>query len=80
VIGVMTWLVTLLVVALLLTFAAALIGINRLPTGLRPRTPQYDRLGRMVGVSENPDYHANPGEEPLDHADEVILETGDPEL
>ena len=56
------WLVTALIVALLAAFAAYLLGLRALPTGVRPRTNTYDRFGALIGRRENPDYHENPGE------------------
>jgi hypothetical protein len=56
------WLVTALVLALLATFAAYLVGLRALPTDERPRTDTYDRFGALIGRRENPDYHENPGE------------------
>jgi hypothetical protein len=56
------WLVTALVLALLVAFAAYLVGLRALPTGDRPRTNTYNRFGEFVGRGENPDYHENPGE------------------
>lgn len=58
----LSWLITILVAALLLTFAGALLSLRRLPLGRRPTTNIYDRLGRPIGRTENPDYHENPGE------------------
>ncbi|MBX6343250.1 MAG: hypothetical protein IRY97_12380 [Thermomicrobiaceae bacterium] len=57
------WLVTALVVALLVAFVLALLSLREIPLGERPRTPLYDRLGRQIAVTENPDYHENPGED-----------------
>lgn len=62
-----SWLVTVLVLALLAAFAAYLFGLRALPTNERPRTNTYDRFGAFVGRRENPDYHENPGE--LDETD-----------
>ncbi len=58
-----SWLITAIVVATLLAFVGYLLGLRALPLEERPRTPIYDRLGKQIGVSENPDYHVNPGEE-----------------
>ena len=46
-----------------------LIGLRRLPMGARPRTPSYNRLGEFIGLTENPDYHENPGEDPAKDPD-----------
>lgn len=62
------WLITALVLALLVAFAAYLVGLRALPTGERPRTNTYDRFGAFVGREENPDYHENPGELAEDQA------------
>ena len=59
---VLSWGITVLVVVILITFAVALVGINRLPLGERPKTPVFDRFGCEEGVAANPDYHENPGE------------------
>ncbi len=55
------WAISALVGATLLTFVVYLRGLLALPTGHRPRTPMYDRLGREVNETENPDFHVNPG-------------------
>jgi hypothetical protein len=65
-----SWIATVLVVALLITFAAALRSLRLLPTDGRPRTPTYDRFGAQLGLAENPDYHESPGEE---HTDAIGL-------
>jgi hypothetical protein len=57
-----SWLATALVLALLASFVAYLIGLRALPTDERPRTNTYDRFGALLGRQENPDYHENPGE------------------
>ena len=58
---IVSWLITGVVVAVLAAFVVYLLGIRHLPLGQRPRTAVYDRLGRMIGVAENPDYHVSPG-------------------
>jgi hypothetical protein len=55
------WAVTAIVVAVLATFVAATYSLHRLPTNRRPHTPKFDRLGRQIGLAENPDYRENPG-------------------
>lgn len=60
---VLSWAITALVVVLLLSFLAALLSLRRVPVGERPRTRTYDRLGRVIDVVENPDFHEQPGEE-----------------
>jgi hypothetical protein len=67
--AIIAWLITALVLALLVAFVAALISLRRLPVGRRPLTRTYDRLGRFIGVTENPDYHENPGEDPGEDPD-----------
>lgn len=62
---ILAWAITVIVVLILVTFAVALVGINRLPLGERPKTPIYDRFGRPEGEAANPDYHENPGEPPV---------------
>jgi hypothetical protein len=63
---VLAWAITFIVALILVTFAVALVGINRLPLGERPKTPIYDRFGRPEGEAANPDYHENPGESPVE--------------
>ncbi len=58
---IISWLVTGLVVTILVAFVVYLVGLRRIPLGERPRTAVYDRLGRLIGVAENPDYHVSPG-------------------
>ena len=58
---ILSWLITLVVVAVLAAFVVYLLGLRRLPLGERPRTAVYDRFGRQIGVAENPDYHVSPG-------------------
>lgn len=60
--GVLAWLITALVVALLFGFVWYAVSLRVLPTSGRPRTPTYDRFGRFIAKTENPDYHENPGE------------------
>jgi hypothetical protein len=64
-----SWIVTLLVAVLVVTFAVALLSMRRVPLGARPRTRSYDRMGRFIGWSENPDFHENPGEDSAEEAD-----------
>jgi hypothetical protein len=59
-----SWVVTILVALTTVGFVLYLEGLRRLPLGERPRTPIYDRLGRQIGMAENPDYHLNPGTGP----------------
>jgi hypothetical protein len=58
---VISWLITVVVLAILAAFVLYLFGLTRLPLGERPRTAVYDRFGRQMGVAENPDYHVSPG-------------------
>jgi hypothetical protein len=67
-----SWLISGLVVLLLVTFIWALISLRQLPLGQRPRTRTYNRLGQLMGVAENPDYHENPGEDAADEADVIF--------
>ena len=62
--GLISWLISALVAVLLVGFVFYLVGLRRLPMGTRPRTPSYNRLGEFIGLTENPDYHENPGEDP----------------
>ena len=59
----LSWLVSVIVVLLVTTFLVYLVSLRELSTRERPRTPKYDRLGRLVGWATNPDYHQNPGED-----------------
>ena len=68
--GLIAWSATILVVALLIAFGAALLSLRSLPTQVRPRTRTYDRFGAVLGLAENPDYHESPGER---HASAVEL-------
>jgi hypothetical protein len=61
---VVSWTVTAAVFALIVAFAAALISLRRIPLAERPKTRIFDRLGQPIGLTENPDYHVNPGETP----------------
>ena len=67
-----SWLISGLVVLLLVTFIWVLISLRQLPLGQRPRTRTYNRLGQLMGVTENPDYHENPGEDAADEADVIF--------
>ena len=58
----LSWLISGLVALLLVSFGLYLLGLRALPTAERPRTRTYDRLGRLAGTAENPDYRENPGE------------------
>lgn len=59
----LAWSITVLVVVLLLAFAAYAVSLRAIPLAGRPRTRTFDRLGRYLGDTENPDYHENPGED-----------------
>ncbi len=59
----LSWSISALVAATLVAFAVYLVGLRALPLDRRPLTAVYDRLGRQIGVAENPDYHENPGTE-----------------
>jgi hypothetical protein len=61
-----SWIATFLVIALIVAFGASLVSLRALPTVDRPHTRVYDRLGRVLGLAENPDYHENPGEQDAD--------------
>ncbi len=51
----LSWVITVLVVALLATFLASLGSLKGIPVGSRPKTRTFDRLGRVIDVEENPD-------------------------
>ncbi|HEX8919147.1 MAG TPA: hypothetical protein VF898_11640 [Chloroflexota bacterium] len=44
-------------------FLLYLIGSLRLPTGKRPKTPTFDRLGRPLPAQENPGFKETEDEE-----------------
>ena len=67
--GLISWLVSALVALLLVGFVFYLVGLRGLPMGTRPRTPSYNRLGEFIELTENPDYHENPGEDPAKDPD-----------
>lgn len=56
--------VAVVVIVTLVTFVGYLFGLRSLPMDERPKTPTYNRLGQLIGVTENPDFHLNPGEQP----------------
>jgi hypothetical protein len=58
-----SWLITAVVVVVLAAFVLYVAGLQALPTARRPRTRKFDRFGRCIGLTENPDYHENPGED-----------------
>ncbi|HET8630734.1 MAG TPA: hypothetical protein VFL91_25230 [Thermomicrobiales bacterium] len=72
--AVLPWAITALVVLLLVTFAWSVVSLRTIPLGRRPRTMAYDRFGRPLGLTENPDYHANPGEDHAEGPDEAPQE------
>lgn len=74
----LSWLITAVVVATLLGFVLYAFGLRALPTDNRPTTPIYDRLGREIGETENPDYRVNPGEDPPEDAPSVHLQNDSP--
>lgn len=76
--AVIAWLLTALVVLLLASFALYLAGLWRLPMAGRPRTATYDRYGDFLDLTENPDYHLSPGEDPSDDPDLVRRPGGVP--
>ena len=59
-----SWGITVLIGVLLLGAIFYVVGLRSLPLAERPRTPTYDRFGRLIATAENPDYHVNPGEDP----------------
>lgn len=56
--------ITAFVIVILVAFVVFLIGLRQIPLDERPKTPTYNRLGQLIGETENPDFHVNPGEEP----------------
>lgn len=73
---IVSWLITALVGLLLITFPWYLAGLAAIPTGRRPRTRTFDRFGKYIATTENPDYHENPGE--VEDAEEEGAERGRP--
>jgi regulator of protease activity HflC (stomatin/prohibitin superfamily) len=67
---IVSWTATVIVVALIAAFIVALFSLRQMPLAKRPVTPIFDRLGRQIGMTENPDYHANPGEDPAQSPDQ----------
>jgi hypothetical protein len=59
----LSWLITTVAVAVLAAFALYILGLRALPTGERPKTRTFDRFGRFLGLTENPDYRENPGDD-----------------
>jgi hypothetical protein len=66
---ILSWLITALVALLLASFVIYVVCLRALPTGHRPRTRKYNRLGQMIGMGENPDYRENPGEDKVEGPD-----------
>jgi len=52
------------VIVIIVAFIVFIIGLREIPMGERPKTPTYNRLGQVIGETENPDFHVNPGEAP----------------
>ncbi len=50
--GMFTWLATILVAVLLVSFVAYLVSPRRLPTARRSEIDVYDRLGHRVARTE----------------------------
>lgn len=59
---VLGWAITVLNVAIVVTWIIYLRAAGRRSFKQRPLAPAYDRFGRFLGLAENPDYHVNPGE------------------
>ena len=57
---IVSWIVAILVSAVLAGFALLLFGLSRLPHSRRPEVPKHDRFGRLMGEGEN----EQPGLEP----------------
>ncbi len=73
---ILAWLITALIALILLSFVVYVVGLRSLPTGRRPRTRKYNRLGEPTGVGENPDYRENPGEDKVEGPDLRTEEVG----
>lgn len=61
---IISWAISATVAMTLLSFVVYLVGLRRLPIQHRPKTPTYNRFGQIIGETENPDFHVNPGEDP----------------
>jgi hypothetical protein len=66
-----SFVITLLVVTLIVSFVLYIVAVFRLPSDRRPRPPVYNRFGERIGWAENPDYRVNPGQE--EHGGPKIL-------
>ena len=62
--GLVSWVVTGMTLLLIVSFCFALLSLCHTSLAHRPKTPIYDQLGRPIGMTENPDFHVNPGEDP----------------
>lgn len=76
----LSWLITAVLVVVLAAFALYVAGLRELPTDRRPRTGTFDRFGRFIGLTENPDYHENPGEDAPSGPDVLPRRTSRPRL
>lgn len=65
----LSWIATGIVLALAAALVVALLSLRHVPLAERPKTQIYDRVGHPIGMTENPDYHANPGEDPSGNPD-----------
>ena len=70
----LSWIITALVVALLLTFARALVSLRRLPLGERPETRTYRMVdGKRIGLLREVELDAQRDELLLDAVVNVAL-------
>lgn len=58
----LSWAIGMLVVASFVGWVVMFLGLHQLPNS-RPKVPQYDRFGRLLGEVEAPDYHILPGDD-----------------
>lgn len=59
--GIVSWVISLLVVGLIVVFVLGILSLRQLPTTERPRTRTLNRYGELIGSVENPDYHVGAG-------------------
>ncbi len=73
--------ITIVVAAIVITIVALFIpywrSVWKLPSGRRPLTPEYNRLGQPIGLEENPGYEeAEPEQERREDAAEETERNG----
>lgn len=58
--AILSWTITVLVVAAVAAFVAYLVAVSRMRDE-RPKVNTFDRTGRMIGLLENPGEEIAPG-------------------